>query len=463
MRLVAPRPALGSLLRSLFGRTVLVIVGGLIVAQVLSAVLLFDERSRWFLQGRIGRSSHRIADAANVLDSQPPANREQLAAGFASTDFDLSVLAAQPELPGSDEALAASAATLAEELTLELGRQEPAKVSVRYNPDAPSASRGYDPFETRIPATVIEAALHSRDGGQWYRVRFKLQADVRSLPDRVIWDMAMQLAILLLLLMIAVRWVTRPLSVLAMAADRLGRNLDEPPIPERGPSEVMRAAQAFNRMQQRLRDLLAQKAQMLAAVSHDLKTPITRLRLRAEMLSDSELRTKISRDLDEMEAMVRATLDLMRGSGTVEPLARTDLLALVESLQADYEDTGREVSVSAGSVAPVELRPQALRRCLSNLIDNGLNYGERVRISVIDAADRVTVQFDDDGPGIPEADLERVFEPFYRVEGSRNRESGGTGLGLSIARAIAAEHAGTIVLSNRAEGGLRVTLTLPRR
>lgn len=460
MRLVPRRSFPGGL----FARTVLVIVGGLIAAQILSALLLFDERSRWFLQGRIGRSSHRIADAVHVLDAQRPARRSEVAAGFMASGFALSVLDAPPTLPASDPTLLDSAASLASELTRELERQDPARVSVRFgsNP-VPAISRGYDPFETRIPATVIEAVLRSGDGAHWYRIRFELPADVRGLPDRVLWDMGLQLVFLVLLLLIVVRRMTRPLSVLADAADRLGRNLDEPPIPERGPSEVRRAAQAFNRMQQRLRELLGQKAQMLAAVSHDLKTPITRLRLRAEMLKDSELRTKISRDLDEMESMVTATLDLMRGSGAVEPLARTDLLALIESLQADYEDTGRRVSVAAGPVAPIELRPQALRRCLSNLIDNGLNYGQRVRILVLDSPSRVIIELDDDGPGIPEADLERVFEPFYRLEGSRNRESGGTGLGLSIARAIAAEHAGSITLANRPEGGLRATLILPRR
>lgn len=457
----APRKIFGSL----FARTVLVILGGLVVAQVLSAALLFDERSRWFLQGRIGRSSHRIADAALVLDAQKPAIRSEVATGFATKGFNLSVLDAPPSLPASDAGLVDSAAALAQELSDEFAGPERARVSVRFDPDAIAAtsSRGYDPFQTRVPGTLVEAALPSSDGQHWYQVSLKLPADARGLPEQVLWDMAVRLVLLLLLLLIAVRWITRPLSVLATAADRLGRNLDEPPIPERGPSEVLRAAQAFNRMQQRLRDLLAQKARMLAAVSHDLKTPITRLRLRAEMLPDEQLRTKIGRDLDEMEAMVGATLELMRGAGTVEPLVRTDLLALIESLQADYEDMDREVGVSAGSVAPIELRPQALRRCLTNLIDNGLNYGQRVHIAVIDAPDRVRVEIDDEGPGIPEPDLERVFEPFYRLEGSRNRESGGTGLGLSIARAIAAEHAGTITLANRSGGGLRACLTLPRR
>jgi signal transduction histidine kinase len=294
-------------------------------------------------------------------------------------------------------------------------------------------------------------------------VRVAQPGDARGLPDRVLWDILIRLGVLVVLLLVAVRWIARPLSVLAQAADRLGRNLDEAPIPEDGPSEVRRAAQAFNGMQVRLRGLVREKGRMLAAVSHDLKTPITRLRLRAEMLTDGELRTKIGRDLDEMEAMVSATLDLMRGAAGEEQLQRTDLVALVESLQADYEDMNHAIDVAADDVRPVEVRPRALRRCLANLVDNGLKYATNVRIAVKDGAQAVTLVVEDDGPGIPAAELDRVFEPFYRVESSRNRETGGSGLGLSIARAIAIEHAGTLSLANRPQGGLRATLVLPRR
>lgn len=450
--------------RSLFSRMALVVVVGLLVAQLLSAFLLFDERSRWFIHGRVSRSSYRIADAINVLDAQPPAQRAAVARGFRTSDFTLSVLEQAPALSVSDEALSDPASNLASELSTRLGARKPLAVSVQFDRGTPRPeTRWYDPFETPVPATLIEANVSSRDASQSYHVRWTLPPDVRGLPDRVLWDMGLRMALLLVLLLVAVRRVTRPLSVLATAADRLGRNLDEPPISERGSSEVAKAAQAFNQMQTRLRELVRQKGQMLAAVSHDLKTPITRLRLRAEMLGDGELRSKIGRDLDEMESMVTSTLELMRGSGGVEPLQRTDLLALVESLQADYEDMGQDIAVEADAVRPVELRPQAIRRCLANLIDNALKYGSQVQVRVLDTTERVQVFVEDRGPGIPGAELERVFEPFHRVEVSRNRETGGSGLGLAIARAIALEHAGSLSLSNRAEGGLRACLELPRR
>lgn len=449
--------------RSLFARMALVMIAGLLVAQALSTLLLFDERSRWMLQGRIARSSHRIADAIRVLERQAPALRPAVAQGFATPEFELRVLAAAPRLPETETELASGARNLAGELEQQFPGQQ-LRVSAAFDTDAPPLrDRDGGIFETSIPATRILAAMASADGQHWYQARWHLPADSRGLPDRVFWEMGLRLVVLLLLLLVAVRWVTRPLSVLAQAADRLGRNLDEPPIAEHGPSEVRRAAQAFNRMQTRLRELVRQKAQMLTAVSHDLKTPITRLRLRAEMLDDGELRRKIGRDLDEMESMVAGTLDLMRGSHGSDALSRTDLLALVESLQADYEDMGAQVSVSAAPLPAIELRPQAMRRCLSNLIDNGLKYGTRVHLRVHDGEHAVRIEIDDEGPGIPEAELERVFEPFYRLEASRSRETGGSGMGLAIARAIASEHAGSLHLENRAGGGLRAVLVLPRR
>lgn len=450
--------------KSLYARIVLLVSVVLVVAQVLSMLLLFDERARWFLQSRVNRSTQRIADAVRVLDHQPAAGRAAVAAAFAVPGFEVLVSDRLPSLPPSDGALADVAAQFLDELRLVQAGNDPVTVSLRFD-GAPPVPRGIpNPFVVPVPATRLAAALTSHDGAGWYEIRIDLPADARGLPDRVIWEMLIRLGVLLAFLLLVVRWVNRPLSTLAGAADRFGRNLDEPPLPEQGPSEVVRAAQAFNRMQVRLRELVREKGRMLAAVSHDLKTPLTRLRLRAELLPDADLRAKIGRDLDEMESMVAATLDLMRGAVDAEPLQRTDLVALVESLADDYEDTGRSIEVVAGgAMAPVEVRPQALRRAVANLVDNGLKYGARVRVRVGDEADAVTIDVEDEGPGIPGAELERVLEPFYRLEGSRNRETGGSGLGLSIARAIAIEHAGSLVLANREPTGLRATLRLPKR
>ena len=202
---------------------------------------------------------------------------------------------------------------------------------------------------------------------------------------------------------------------------------------------------------------------MLAAMSHDLKTPITRLRLRAELLKDGELKNKIAQDLEEMESLVHATLDFMRGVEGAEKAQPLEVMALLESLQADAEEVGGQVAIKGSTTSPYVGRPQALKRCLGNLIDNALKYGKATTIFVEDNKQALVIRIQDQGPGIPEGEIERVFEPFYRIERSRGRDTGGTGLGLSITRKIAQLHGGTLTLHNLQEGGLEAVLTLPRQ
>ncbi|MCU0836981.1 MAG: ATP-binding protein, partial [Chromatiaceae bacterium] len=201
---------------------------------------------------------------------------------------------------------------------------------------------------------------------------------------------------------------------------------------------------------------------MLAAVSHDLKTPITRLRLRADLLDDEELGEKIRRDLDEMQAMVQETLDFMRGTDQHEAIRPTDLMALLESLIEDAGESGQGVRLEGSVERPYSGRPLALKRCIGNLLNNALRYGGEVEVSAQDSSQSVTLRIADRGPGIPPDAIEKVFEPFFRLEGSRGRDSGGAGLGLGIARNIARAHGGDLVLMNRPEGGLVAELKLPR-
>jgi signal transduction histidine kinase len=202
--------------------------------------------------------------------------------------------------------------------------------------------------------------------------------------------------------------------------------------------------------------------QVLAAMSHDLKTPITRLRLRAELLEDAQLRAKFTGDLQEMESMVAAALDFLRGLDSSEAPQPVDVMALLESLQADMQETGGSVQIEGRALQPYTGRAQALKRCFGNLLENAVKYGERARVVIDDNDVRLELRIQDEGPGIPAEELEKVFEPFYRVEGSRNRDTGGTGLGLAIARSVAELHGGSITLANGAEGGLEVRLRLPR-
>ncbi|MGH8224763.1 MAG: ATP-binding protein, partial [Gammaproteobacteria bacterium] len=267
---------------------------------------------------------------------------------------------------------------------------------------------------------------------------------------------------IILFSLLAIGRVTRPLSMLAKAADSLGRDIRRPPLEESGPTEVRRAAAAFNRMQQRLQRFLDSRLRLLTATSHDLKTPVTRLRLRAELLEDEALREDINRDLDEMDAMLTATLAYMRGESEREQLQPLDVNALLESMAADAQALGQAVSLSGRAAAPYPSRPRALRRAVENLVQNALRYGGGAEITVAEQAGSLTIRVSDRGPGLPEAELERVFEPFYRAEASRNRATGGTGLGLAIVREVAETHGGTIRLANRPGGGLEATLSLPR-
>lgn len=271
-----------------------------------------------------------------------------------------------------------------------------------------------------------------------------------------------------MLILWAVRRLTMPVRVLAEAAERLGRDVNAPPMPESGPTEVAKAAHAFNTMAERIRRFVSDRTQMLAAIGHDLRTPITRLRLRAEFMDDDEQRRKMLADLDEMEAMVAATLAFARDESTAEPTVALDLAALCRTVLDEAADARPNLAEAIGYDGPerltVRARPVALKRALANLVGNALAYGGAARLALAgpDGPGRpVRLSVEDAGPGIPPEQLEAVFQPFHRLETSRNRETGGTGLGLPIARNILRAHGGDVVLQNRPGGGLVALATLP--
>jgi signal transduction histidine kinase len=309
---------------------------------------------------------------------------------------------------------------------------------------------------------VLRTEVQLRDG-RWARFDTELEQAAAGLP----WRLALTLAVLsiavLVLSFVAVRWVTRPLHVLAQAADALGKDINRPALSEEGPLEIQQAARAFNTMQRRLSRFIEDRTRILAAMSHDLKTPITRMRLRADLLDDEETRQRFEADLKEMEAMVTDALEFMRGLGGNEARQAVDVSALLESLQSDNEAMGRTMLVQGRARTPYPAVVSLLKRCLGNLVDNAVLYGDSVTVKVEDTPQCLTLRMLDEGPGIPQAELEKVFEPFHRLEGSRSRETGGTGLGLTIARNIAQMHGGDIKLHNRSGRGLEAVLTLPRR
>ncbi len=257
------------------------------------------------------------------------------------------------------------------------------------------------------------------------------------------------------------RMSMRPLQKMAEAAAALGQDIDRAPLPEQGTNEIIQATRAFNAMQARIRQNITQRTQMLAAITHDLQTPITRMRLRLEKVSDDELRERLVNDLSNMQILIKEGLELARSMDTNEAMQTLDLDSLLDSICTDASDAGQAVSYQGCGSTMVMARPQGLKRCLSNLIDNAIKYGEQAEVGLELQQNRVVIRIADHGPGIPEIYLDKVLEPFFRLESSRSRESGGTGLGLSIAQNIAQQHGSNLRLKNRNQGGLEVSLSLP--
>ena len=271
------------------------------------------------------------------------------------------------------------------------------------------------------------------------------------------------LAIVLISLLVA-HMATKPLRRLAQAAHDLGRNIEHPPLPvNSGSTEVKQASIAFNRMQSNIRNHIQERTYMLAAIAHDLQTPLTRLRLRLEKVADEDLRARLVADLSATLDMVKEGLDFARSTNTEEPFELVDIDSLIEAICNDATDAGAEVTFSGKLGKPILACPHILRRCINNLLDNAIKYGGSAHVTVHQEGNKAIVTIVDGGPGIPEAQLEAVFQPFKRIEGSRSRNSGGTGLGLTIARIIAEKHHGSIKLSNMAtlELGLIAKLELP--
>lgn len=273
-------------------------------------------------------------------------------------------------------------------------------------------------------------------------------------------DVGVRLSVLMLAAWIGARWLTAPIRQLAHAAHELGDDIHRPPLQERGTSECREATHVFNQMQQRILAQIQERERFVAAMSHDLRTPLTRLRLRCENLADNE-RTALIRDVAEMETLLSTTLDYLRGATTPEARVMVDVESLVLSLVDDAQDLGLPVT-STGHAAPVPAQPLALRRCLDNLVSNAVRYGHAAHITLLDTTGQLTISISDKGPGLPGDELDKVLQPFYRVESSRHKDHGGIGLGLSIANDIAKRHGAPLQLTNLPEGGLCVRLTLPR-
>ena len=335
-------------------------------------------------------------------------------------------------------------------------------VADRYRSADLRAGAGDGRVERRM---LIEAALSD---GHWLLVVTTL--DLPPAVDPVATEFSrasfaawLVLSVLLavLLSMLAARRLIKPLSELAVAVEQLGGSGDAPQLLPRGPREVQGAMRAFNRMQERLRRFNEDRTRMIAAMSHDLRTPLTRLRLRTELVEDQDQQQKMLADLDMMGGMIESVLSFARDDAKHEPRSLVDLSALVEGICLDAADADEPVTFSGPRGVTISCRPTAIRRAISNLVDNAVKYAGSAAVSLIPEVERAVITIEDEGPGIPRDEREKVFEPFYRIEGARDPDKGGVGLGLSVTRSIVWEHGGEIVLGNRKGGGLSVRLELP--
>lgn len=321
-----------------------------------------------------------------------------------------------------------------------------------------------------LAAQFMSLWLHMQDRAALLSAGTPLPAGLpgmEAVPMRFLWHVALTLGVVIAVSLLAVRWIARPLREMTEATTAFAHDIEAAPLAETGPAEVQQAARAFNFMQRRVRQLVVERGRALAAVSHDLRTPLTRMRLRAELVDDPVLQRKLNADIDTMQTMVNGVLAYLRGIEDSEPAQPLHIAALLDSLVEDERSLGHAVRLLAPQGAPLPLpytgKLSVLRRAVTNLLDNARAHGDHVTVQLQDSAAELRIVIEDDGPGIAEADLGRVTEPFVRLDAARRIDTGGVGLGLSIVRDAAISHGGQLHLSNRVEGGLRAVIALPRR
>src|ERR1700736_4793543 len=463
--------------QSLFGRLLAASVAAVLLAQAVGLFLIAQEREHFVLQGSVREWSRRIAETTLMLQPLSAAERAAEVGRLSAAHERLYV----PHLFAGGHGHEPGAAghgfvrlpllsdferTLREQVRSALG---PAyAVEVRATPDpAPPAIAVPVPFFGAHELAAHQGSAQRYDvsvrfaDGDAVLFRVTRLPQGAPLPRHLLINLTLLVLILVIALYVAARNITRPLSALAAAADSIGRDARPAQLPERGARELRDAARAFNTKQDRLRRYLDSRTRVLAAMSHDLKTPLTRLRLQVETLDDSAAQVRIGKQLDEMESMVHGALALFRGLDDSEAFTPLDIDEMLATLQSEFAEMSAKVSIEGNATRSILGKPRALRRCLTNLIANAVKFGTEASIIVADGS-ALVIRVRDDGPGIPEDQLERVFEPFYRLESSRNRDTGGSGLGLSIGRDVVQAHGGSLVLANLPVRGLEAVVTLPR-
>ena len=425
--------------RSMASRLYLIIIAGLVLATGLSLAAAFYERFESATAVMLNTVEHDVATSVAVLNRLPAAERPDWLGRLERDNYRYLLGEGKPGFP------------LISGRSRELSGRIANEVGPAYRVHAEAISR--EPERYQVHFTLGDGAPLTLE------VTPHLLPVARWLPLVLV----LQVATVLLCAWLAVRLATRPLTRLAKAAEAMTPTADGPRLHEEGPTEVAQAAVAFNTMQERIARHLKERLHILASISHDLQTPITRMRLRAEGLDEGEEKQKLLGDLKAMEHLVREGVAYARSAhGGAETPVRLDIDAFLESLVFDYQDVGKPVTLEGAAGGTALVRRQALQRVLGNLVDNAIKYGGAAEVSSWrDASGALCIAVADRGPGIPEDELEQVLQPFYRLEASRNRDTGGAGLGLAIAAQLALAIGGALQLANREGGGLMATVTLP--
>lgn len=450
--------------QSLGGQLLAMLLLALVTTQGLGLLLLTDERNLAVRAALGFEVAGRAANVVLLLDDAPADLRPSIlrAADSPLVRFEV---APAPEAPhdGND------ADSVLGQIRQILGspereiRADIHAISITRMPMPDGMPAAMRPMHDAMMAgrtEAVEMTLSIRLArGDWLNVRTMFHRPGPQLSPKALLPLLLMAVAVALVAWWTARRVVGPMRALAVGADRLGRGLDAGPLPMTGPSEVRDTTLAFNRMQDRLTRFVTERTHMLAALSHDLRSPLTAMRLRIEMLDETEDSVRLKSLVEEMQAMVEATLEFARGVARAEPEATVDLAALLANIVSDMG--GDRANLAPSQPMPVTIRPHALNRALRNLIDNAVRYGDVANVTLTQEPGMVIITIADSGPGLPKDQLEAVFEPFVRLEGSRNRDTGGVGLGLAIARTIVQAHGGTVLLRNRAGGGLDAIVRLP--
>jgi signal transduction histidine kinase len=455
--------------RSIFGQTLLVLLAGLIVSHAVGSWIYTADREQAVRAIGGFAAAQRIANLTRLVGETPQESRQRLVAALSDQSFRVSLSAEPPAMAiGDGDASVAEAIKnyLVDRLSLASARQPRVSASSADGPPfGPWHMMGHGPMMHGFGGFAgfrdLQVAIPLADG-QWLSFATALPAGGPAFSSQFLLSMGVMAIIILAVSVWAVRRVTAPLGSLAAAAERLGNDVNAPPLAETGTTETRQAARAFNDMQTRLRVLIENRTRLLAAISHDLRTPLTLLRLRAEGVENAQERDKMLATIAEMDSLIGTTLQFARDESANEPRRPTDLTSLLQSVVDDMSEAGLAVRMEAAEPIIHECQPTALKRAVRNLLDNAVKYGKKGSAAIRTTARTIVIDISDDGPGIAEPELSRVMQPFYRVEASRSRETGGVGLGLAIAQSIVHAQGGQLTLANRPEGGLRASIVLAR-